>query len=178
MTRKRKSNSSNKAERLTRKGLIKETLIVYACILFAILLLLLAVAEESKLGLFNFINLYRPAFVIPLIIYFLSIPLFCFMRKKDHLDIAYNKVVKDTSKEIVEKMLTPGKPTKINLIKTRNNEYNDFILKDLPKKADFYVVLGEDNLIAIYLRFRDDDTDIHFDVITKEEFLTYCKISE
>ena len=110
---------------------------------------------------------------------FFIYPLFWFMRKKDYLDYAYNKVAKDISKEVANKMLTPGKLTKITLINTRQENYKDFILNVLQYKGDFYVVLGEnDSLITIYLRFKNENKNIFFDVITKEEFSTYCKIDE
>lgn len=153
--------------------------IVYGCILCLTLFLLFIAAKESKLGFFELINLCKLAFVIPIIIYFLSIPLFWFLRKKDYLDRAYNKVAKDFSKEVANKMLTPGKLTKITLINTRHEDYKDFILNVLPDKADFYVVLGEkDNLITIYLRFKTENKNHRLDVLTKEEFSTYCKIDE
>lgn len=178
MKNNRKCNSMNKAEKLARKSLLKEILIVYLSLLLIFLFLLLAFATQLKLNFFYFLALPWRVFIIPIVIFLLSIIAFWFLRKPDHIKLAYDKVSKEHSKSVAEKLLVPDEYIHIILNNTRNGVYTDFF-KDLHGIAKFYAVLGsEDNLISIYARFDEHGNEILLDVISKEEFTTYCDVKE
>jgi len=180
MKNNRKRNSINKAEKLARKSLIKEVLVVYLSLLFVILLLLLAIAADSKLNFFYFLSGFWPALPIPIAIYLLSIVAYWFFRKQDHINSACKKINSEYSKKLAEQLLVPGKPVKVVLSKTRMDVYPDFF-KGLQQDniAEFYAILGiVDDLISIHARFNADGKEILLDVISKDEFTTYCDVKE
>lgn len=172
---KREDNSKNKAEKLARKGLIKQIVFVYGILFILIFILFLVLFLYTKLDFFTFVEIFGHAFVIPIIIYLISIPGAWFLVKPLHIEWAYEKIRKDHSKSIVEKNFISEVPIDIILINTRNGEYKDFIL-GLPYVEKTYAVLGKDNLISIYFKFKNVDEEKMFDVITKEEFTTYCEV--
>lgn len=85
-------------------------------------------------------------------------------------------------------MLIRGEPTNVNLIRTRNGYYNDFLLKDLSGKVDYYTVLEKNrNIIVIYVKFSDENEEDFFDEIRSEkrnpfdfiemeEFSSFCEV--
>ncbi len=85
-------------------------------------------------------------------------------------------------------MLVRGEPTKIKLIRTRDGYYNDFLLKDLSGRVDYYAVLeANHNIIVIYTKFSDENEEDFFDdiinekrnpfdFIEMEEFSSFCEV--
>ena len=175
MTIKREDNSKNEAEKLARKETIKQIVIVYGILSFFIFIAFLVIFSSVKLDFSTLVEICGGVFVIPIIIYLISIPGAYFMVKPDNLKRAYQKIGKDYSKSVVEKNLIPKVPIAISLRKTRNGEYEDFLLS-LPYVEKTYAILGTDNLISIYFKFENVEEVKLFDVITKEEFTTYCEV--
>ena len=83
---------------------------------------------------------------------------------------AYKKATEDFSKKHTEKMLVRGEYAKIKLIRTREGYYNDFLLKDLSGRVDYYAVLEVNhNFIVIYTKFSDENEADFFDEISSEK---------
>lgn len=183
MKNKREKKVLNKAERLARKGLIKETIIVYFVILLAIILLLSSslsfYTNVPGFTIYTFLKDFGATFVIPLIIYVVSIPGFWFLRKSEHIQMAYKKVRADFSKQLAEKLLIPGKPTDVILKNTKDGYYTDYILGLQSQNiCQFYVILEKNGVsISIYSKSKEKNKeDLFFDSITKEEFTFYCEL--
>lgn len=192
MIKLRKWSSLNKAEKLGRKNALKATLIfaILVYIIFSLIILLCASsAQISFIAIISSFLSYKPPFSLLLLVIIVLIPIFYyFMIRKDAINSAYEKCSKDYSKKLAEKMLVRGKPTKVKLIKTRDGYYNDFLLKDLPGRVDYYAVLKENhNIIVIYPKFSDENEkdffdDISnerrnsFDFIEMEEFSSFCEM--
>ena len=194
MMKLRRWSSSNKAEKLGRKNAFKSMLILATPIFFLILLLILYASAIFKLSFISTI-VHLLSYKAPLLlILFLLLQFGCptfyyFTIRKDAINSAYDKLGKDYSKKLAEKMLVRGKPTKVNLLKTRYSPYTDFILKDLPSRGvDYYAVLEvNQNIIVIYPKFSDENEadffdDIsnerrnRFDFIEMEEFSSFCEV--
>lgn len=187
-------NSMNKAEKIGRKKLL--IYVISFCLIYYLLffILLALLASFTKLGFISVIFYLLTEPEIALLFRFaclllLALPFFIwFMNKKQFIDSAYKEVIKENSKRLAEDMLIRGKPTKVELIKTRNDDYKDFFLYDLKGKVEYYAVLEiGHNLIALYARFFEEDEEDFFytiskekrhplDIIEMEEFTTYCKI--
>lgn len=170
MKKNRNDISKNKAEKLAKKGLILEVLISFGFIAIIMFIFFLILLFESN---FN-VSILLETFLQPCILYLIAIVVFWVLRKPAHIQYAYEKLEKDYSKNFADKNLITGEPTDIILINTRDEAYKDFIL-GLPHVEKTYAILGKDNLISIYMKFKDADSKL-LDVITKEEFLTYCKV--
>lgn len=184
MMKLRKWSSLNKAEKLGRKNAFKSTLI---CFLILLVLIIFKLRPINTIG--DFLSYKAP---LPLIILFLlqfGFPMFYyFIIREDSINSAYDKIRKDCSKKLAEKMLVRGKPTKIKLIRTRNDYYNNFLLKDLLGRVDYYAVLEiNHNIIVIYTKFSDENEKDFFDeirnekrnpfdIIEMEEFSSFCEL--
>lgn len=196
MIKLRKWSDLNKAEKLGRKKSLKEAFIVFCLITFSIFAsafgCLLGVAMQSSQSLTDIIlirfgDLILLLFIMFALIFCLSVFIY-FITMKQNISSAYDKLAKDYSKNLGEKMLVRGKPTKVKLLKTRDGHYEDFLLKDLPGRVDYYAVLEENhNIIVIYPKFSDENEkdffdDISnerrdpFDFIEMEEFSSFCEI--
>ena len=169
---KRNNKSMNKVEKLARKSLIKEIIIIYLILAIIIYILFSAVASTIGMEFFYYFNdILFGTLLLLLLSSFVLWPL----RKKDHINFAYKKLKQDDSKKLVEENLIPLTPTKIAIINTRDGRYKDFILQ-LPD-TETYAILGVNvNEISIYVEFIKSKKDVLLDIITKEEFTTYCKI--
>lgn len=174
MKTKRKDISENKAEKLARKGLKKEIFLVYGILLLAYFLLAFPVICFLFSNPLSDLKDFTLIFAIP-IIYLLTIVIYWFLRKPIHIQYAYERLQETYSKNFVDENFITGEPTDIILINTRDEAYKDFIL-GLPYVEKTYAILGNDNLISIYVKFKDTDAK-HLDTITKEEFLTYCNVN-
>lgn len=191
MMKLRKWSSLNKAEKLGRKKSFKEAFIIFCIITF----LLIGGSIGSIIGVVlssgtNSIYISRVLFVLIsiLISSFIISILYYFFSKKDNINSAYDKLRKDFSKKLAEKMLVRGKPTKVRLLKTRDGYYEDFLLDDLSGRVDYYAVLEVNkNIIVIYPKFSDEkETDFFddisnerrkkFDFIEMEEFSSFCEV--
>lgn len=195
MMKLRKWSSLNKAEKLGRKKSLKEAFIVFCVMTFGILGMaffdLLVAAISYGLNLTDIIQIGTGDliffFIVFAIIFCFSIWIY-FLTKNQNISSAYDKCIKDCSKKLAEKMLVRGKPTKVKLLKTRDGHYNDFLLKDLPGRVDYYAVLEVNrNIIVIYPKFSDENEkdffdDISnerrnsFDFIEMEEFSSFCEV--
>lgn len=192
MMKLRKWSSLNKAEKLGRKNALKVTLIfaILVYIIFSLIILLCASTDQmSFIATISSFLSYKPPFSLLLLVIIALMPIFYyFMIRKDAINSAYEKYSKDYSKKLAEKMLVRGEPTKVKLLKTRDGHYEDFLLKDLPGRVDYYAVLKENhNIIVIYPKFSDENEkdffdDISnerrnsFDFIEMEEFSSFCEI--
>ncbi len=88
-------------------------------------------------------------------------------------------MLEDIRKVLVDRMLKPGVPVEVGLIKPRDAIYGDFVLDLQYDTFDFYAVLGEkDNLISIYAVRMGDDKKRQVDIISKGDFLEYYQIFE
>lgn len=194
MMKLRKWSSLDKAEKLGIKKSLKEAFIVF-CI-FSILEIGAAIASMmgvainsgehlidifiNRNGLLMLTSVFATSSFISICAYF-SI-------KKNNINSSYDTLSRDYSKKLAEKMLVRGKPTKIKLIRTRNGYYNDFLLKDLLGRVDYYAVLEiNHNIIVIYTKFSDENEKDFFDeirnekrnpfdIIEMEEFSSFCEL--
>lgn len=194
MMKLRKWSDLNKAEKLGRKNAFKSTLIITiptyviggALLLFAIT----CFTPLSFVDAFGYFLVNTPSLLLLVfLLAFFLLPIVCYIYYRDRaINSAYDKLAKDYSKNLAEKMLVRGKPTKVKLLKTRDGHYEDFLLKDLPGRVDYYAVLEENhNIIVIYPKFSDENekdffNDIsnerrnRFDFIEMEEFSSFCEI--
>lgn len=190
MMKLRKWSSLNKAEKLGRKTAFKVSL-VYASLIFLVLICsFICIALTPNIGfVLTLQNFMEPFPLIAIIFLQFGTPILCYIISKNYaINCAYTIISKNFSKSISEKMLVRGEPTKVNLIRTRNGYYNDFLLKDLSGRVDYYAVLGEDqNIIVIYAKFSDENEEDFFDEIRSEkrnpfdfiemeEFSSFCEL--
>lgn len=194
MMKLRKWNSLGKAEKLGIKNAFKSTLILAFPIFILIILLLICCSSIFKLSFINTI-MFLLSYKTPLpLILFLALQFGCpifyyFTIRKDAIDAAYDKCIKDCSKKLAKEMLVCGKPTKMKLIRTRDDNYKHFLLTDLPEHGvTYYAVLdAKVNTIAIYAMFPNESEKEFFDAISKEEkypldwieleeFSSFCEI--
>lgn len=171
MKKKQKSAFEIKWEKETRKQLIKY-ITPRAVMLFLIFFILSALAGSiSECGIIGFWTSQMPLSIVVIVLYIALIPFMWFMSKSDFRKRAYEKLLKDMSKSLVERMMTPGEPIRVILTKSKGN-FGDFVLRlQEREKIELYAVLGEkDNLIAIYAVLKDEDEKFDLDVVTKEEF--------
>lgn len=185
----RKWSSLDKAEKLGIKKSLKDSFIVFCIITF----LLIFASIGSIIGIImssgmNLINNILSVLIIILLSSFMISIIHYVSSKKNNINYAYDKLRKDFSKKLAEKMLVRGEPTKVKLIKTRDGYYEDFLLEDLSGRVEYYAVLEENrNIIVIYTKFSDENeedffNDIsnkkrkHFDFIEMEEFSSFCEI--
>lgn len=193
MMKLRKWTSLDKAEKLGIKNALIHALICAILIFTIIILVFLMSASASGVCLIVTVHYYLsykpPLALITLIILQFGVPIFLyFTSRREYINSAYDKLMKDNSKKQAKKMLVRGKPTKVKLIKTRNGHYSDFLLKDLSGRVDYYAVLETNhNIIVIYTKFSDENEkdffdDISngkrnsFDFIEMEEFSSFCTI--
>lgn len=171
MKREKKSAFEIKWEKETRKRLIKYVA-PRAVMIFLIFFIFCAMAGSiSELGIIGFWTSQVLLSIAIMILYIALIPFMWFMSKKDFRKRAYDKMLEDMSKSLVEKVMTPGEPTRVILTKSKG-DFGDFVLK-LQKhgKIEIFAVLGEkDNLIAIYAVLKGEDEKCDLEVVTKEEF--------
>lgn len=192
MMKLRKWSSLNKAEKLGRKSALIGTLTYYipCLILFSIpIFLCMSLNNISFLqAIILLLTLKLPwSIIVGLIVPLLPIAYY-FMIRSSCITKAYKKTTEDFNKKLAEKMLVRGEPTKIKLIRTREDYYNDFLLKDLSSRVDYYAVLEVNhNIIVIYAKFSDEnETDFFdeisserrnpFDFIKMEEFSSFCEL--
>jgi len=181
MTFKRKEQKLNKAEKLARKKLLKFVLIIALLLLFCILFLFKYEAELQGVSFTSFICSNTDLALFVSFIYLLCLILIYFLSRKAYINEAYDELGKQYSRQLAEKFLIPLNPTDIILRNTTNEVYKDYIL-GLQKDGicKFYVILdiNEHNTIFIYSKFKEDNKERLFDIITKEEFTTYCELPE
>lgn len=186
----RKWSSLNNAEKLGRKRAFVAS-IVFAIIIFILLcFFVVVIATVANVGLIGTLNVFfkGSSKIFTLILQF-GFPICCYFLTKNYaINLAYDELKEDFSKKLAEKMLVRGEPTKVNLIRTRDGYYNDFLLKDLAGRVDYYAVLEENqNIIVIYAKFSDENeedffSDINnekrnpFDFIKMEEFSSFCEL--
>ena len=192
MMKLRKWSSLNKAEKLGRKSAFIGTLIYYIpCLMLFSIPIFLCMSHNNisfLQSIFWLLTLKLPwSIIVGLIIPLLPIAYY-FMIRSSCITNAYKKVTKDFSKKLAEKMLVRGEPTKIKLIRTRDGYYNDFLLKDLSGRVDYYAVLeANHNIIVIYTKFSDENEEDFFDDISNEkrnpfdfiemeEFSSFCEV--
>lgn len=171
MKRKQKDAFQIKLEKETRKLLIKYILPI-AVLLFLLLFILSTWAGAmSGLGTIGFWTSQLPLSIAVILLYIVLIPLLWFMSKPSYRDRAYENMLKEASKKLVERMMIPGEPTNVKLIKAKG-DFGDFVLGlQEDGKAEIYAVLGEkDNLIATYAICKEETKKRDLEVVTKEEF--------
>ena len=168
-----KRKELNKVEKLARKKLIKEMIIIYSILFLVVFLLFLDIIIPTRISFSYFPHSHEDgiAFIIIVLFLLLSAIIYWFLRKPEHMKYAYKKIKQDESKKLVEEKLIPLTPTKITIINTRNGLY-----KNLPD-TETYAILGVNvNEISIYAQSIESKKYTLLDIITKEEFTTYCKI--
>lgn len=190
MMKLRKWSSLNKAEKLGRKNAFKVSL-VYAALIFLVLICsFICIASTPNIGFVLTLQNFMEPFPLTAIIFLqFGTPILCYFISKNYaINCAYRIVEKNISKSLAEKMLLRGEPTKVNLIRTRDGYYNDFLLKDLSGRVDYYAVLEENrNIIVIYAKFSDENEEDFFDDISNEkrnpfdfiemeEFSSFCEL--
>lgn len=183
----RKWSSLDKAEKLGRKNAFLVSL-VYAVLIFIVLALMLIIT--ASIPYVDVISIFKNPFMLVILLFCqFGLPILMYFISKSYaIQCAYDKGIKDCSKKLAEKMLVRGKPTKVNLLKTRDYHYSDFLLKDLSGRVDYYAVLEvSHNIIVIYPKFSDEKEedffdDINnerrnpFDFIEMEEFSSFCEV--
>lgn len=189
MMKLRKWSDLNKAEKLGRKNAFRVSL-VFAILIFNVFALIFIILVSNPY--IDIISSFKDPFMLAILLFCqLGIPiLYYFLTKNYAIQCAYDKCIKDCSKKLAEEMLVRGKPTKVKLLKTRDGHYEDFLLKDLPGRVDYYAVLEENhNIIVIYPKFSDENEkdffdDISnerrnsFDFIEMEEFSSFCEVMD
>ena len=174
MKREKKSAFEIKWEKETRKRLIKYV-VPRAVMIFLIFFIFCAMAGSiSELGIIGFWTSQVPLSIEIIVLYIALIPFMWFMSKKDFRKRAYDKMLEDISKSLVEKVMTPGEPTRVILTKSKG-DFGDFVLKlQKNEKVEFYAVLEKNhNTIGIYAVLKDDEERDLVDVVTKEEFCDF-----
>ena len=175
----KRNEKLNKAEKLGKRELLKNIFFI-AFLMFVLLLVIFKYAANfDNVTLVNYLysNL---TFTLAIIFACIAIIIFVyFSSKKSFIDEAYRRLTRDYSKQLVEKMLVPGEPTKINLTNTRKDTNKYFIL-GLQEQGicEFYAVLQENsNSITIFSKTNNKE-DLLFDAFSKEEFTTYCEFPD
>lgn len=190
MMKLRKWSSLNKAEKLGRKNAFKVSFL-YAIFIFIVLILsFICIALTPNIGFILAVQGFMEPFSLIAIIFLQFVtPILCYITSKNYaINCAYNTISKNFSKSLAEKMLVRGKPTKVNLIRTRSGYYHNFLLKDLSTRVDYYAVLEINrNIIVIYAKFSDENEKDFFDEIRSEkrnpfdfiemeEFSSFCEV--
>ena len=161
MKREQKSSFEMKWVKETRKRLIKYVA-PRAVMFFLVLFIFCAMAGSiSKLGIIEFWTSQMPLSIAIIVIYIALIPFMWFMSKSECRKSAYEKLLKDMSKSLVEKVVTPGEPTRVILTKSKS-DFGDFVLglqKD--EKIELYAVLEEGhNIIGIYAVLKGEEKNV------------------
>lgn len=170
---KRKDAFEIRLKKETRKELVKYILPIMVSVFVIYLLILFMAGNFTCSGAVAFLKMNKTKMIPVTIAYLLLIPFIWFMEKPKATNRVSERMLKRQSKSLVEKMMLPNEPVKVNLFKVRNLTYGNSIL-ELRDKADFYAVLGEkDNLISTYFILNGDDKKIKLEFISKEEFTDY-----
>lgn len=86
--------------------------------------------------------------------------------------LAYDNIIDDLNKALVDKILIPNEPEEVLLVKSKDDKYRNFILSlQNEEKIKFYAVLGQDEMISIFAIFEGEMEKWKFDVVSKEEML-------
>ncbi len=174
MKKEQKNAFDIKLEKETRKQLIKYITPIAVIILLLFLLLCAWGGAMSKQGIVGFIASQVPLSIVCIVLYILLIPFMWFMSKSDFRRRAYEKLLKDISKSLVERMMTPGEPIRVILTKSKC-DFGDFVLGlQEDEKVELYAVLERNhNLIGVYGILTGETKRRDFDVVTKEEFADF-----
>ena len=175
MKRQQKDAFQIKLEKEARKYIAKIVLPVYCLIFF----LIAYVGKASGKGILYFIKSQIHLIFVFIALAILFRPFLWFFSKSDIKSKVQDKMFEDISKALVGRMLKPGIPVEVGLIKPRDTIYGDFVLNLQYDTFDFYAVLGEkDNLILIYAVLKGDDKKRQVDIISKGEFSEYYQLLE
>lgn len=173
MKRKQKDAFQIKLEKETRKLLIKYIWPIAVLVFLIFFILSTWGGAMSGHGIIGFwTSPPHQLLSIAVILLYIALITFCwFMSKPSYRDRAYENMLKEASKKMVERMMTPGEPTSVKLIKAKG-DFGDFVLGlQEDGKAKLYAVLGEkDNLIATYAICKEETKKRDLEVVTKEEF--------
>lgn len=179
MKRKQKSAFEIKWEKEARKRLIKYVAPIEILLFILFFIILAWAGAESGLGIIGILSPQIPLTIALIVLYIGLIPFMWFMNKPECRKSAFKKLLKDMSKSLVEKVMTPGEPTRVILTKSKG-DFGDFVL-GLQKdgKIELYAVLEENhNIIGIYSLLKGEDKKRDFDVTTKEEFVDFYQFAD
>lgn len=85
---------------------------------------------------------------------------------------AYNKIVNDINRSLVDKMLRPDEQVEVFCTDVGVGWSGKLILKlQTDGKIKFYAALGEDGSIHVYAILEGETKKWEFDVVSKEDFL-------
>ena len=178
MKKERKDTLSKKLKKETWKLLIKRIWPILITVYLFIFYIFVLVGKVTGLGTLGWLLSQRSLSYVVIVLAIGLIPFLYFIFKKECENEAWNNVPKYFSRLLVERMMKPGIPVKVCLVKTRDSYWGTFIMSlQSQGKADFYAILGEkDNLISVYGVLKGDDEQIHVEFISKEEFGEYYMI--
>ena len=171
MKKNQKSAFEIKWEKETRKRLIKYVAPIEILIFILFFIILAWAGAESGLGIIGILSPQIPLTIALIVLYIALIPFMWFMSKPECRKSAYEKLLKDMSKSLVEKVMTPEKPIKVMLTKAKG-DFGEFVLElQKDEKIELYAVLEKNhNIIGINAVLKGDEKRYLVDVVTKEDF--------
>lgn len=170
---------SGKEKKEIRKRFLKYVLPIIMPVYLLIFYLTIFVSKNSGNGVLWVISSQMPLSIIVIVLAIALIPFLWFISRNEIKSKVYDEMVKNISKAFVDKMLVPGVPIEVGLIKARGAIYGEFVLDLQYEDADFYAVLGEkDNLILIYAILKGSKKKRNVDVISKGDFSEYYQLLE
>lgn len=163
-------------ERKTRKKLIKYIIPIVFMTWLAGFLILLMAGSTTGLGIIGFIGNNMPYSIIITGLYIAVAPFLWFMKKSEMKSEAYDEILGELNKSLVDKMFVAGESIEVGLIKARDT-VGDFVLDLQYDAADFYAELGEkDKMITIYAILKGENKRRKVDTISKEKFSEYYQL--
>lgn len=175
MKKERKDAFQIKLEEETRKiQKNKMKPVIIACIagtIFLTVVVTLSLIVKGS-GMVETIKTGGIVFLLSLIYSILFTILMRAMIKSESKREAYNKIVNDINRSLVDKMLTPHEQVEVVCTDVGSGWAGKLILKlQTDGKIKFYAALGEDGSIHVYAILEGETKKWEFDVVSKEDFL-------
>lgn len=175
-SRKRKDAFEIRLKKETRKLLIKHISPIAICFYLLMLYIFAVAGSKTGLGIIGWLESQMPLSILLLVLCTAMMPFLWFLERPFCRNRASENMIKDAGIKLVNRMMTPGKPINVKLIKSKG-DFGDFVLGlQEDGEAELYAVLGEkDNLIIIYAVLKGEEKKRDLDVVTKGKFADYYR---
>lgn len=177
MVERRKDAFGIELKRRTRKKLVEYVVPIVLVTWSVGFLLLLMGGSTTGLGIIGFIGNNMPYSIIITGLYIAVAPFLWFMEKSSMRSKAYDEILGELNKSLVDKMFVAGESIEVGLIKARDTVYGDFVLDLQYEDADFYAELGKkEDQITIYAILKGTSKRHKVEDISKKEFSEYYQL--